>query len=225
MIEELLKSEGECKYCKEILPQNKLTAHFSKHLKEIEKANKTEIESAHLIVSAGPFFLHLLISADAELGELDQFFRQIWLECCGHLSSFSYESWGDEMEMDTEIIEAFGSKKILNYCYDFGTSTELTISLKNIYNIDTNEVLLLSRNEPLKILCNTCNKNIATSICSVHIYDDCGYLCKECEKIHKKECEDFADYAKMKVVNSPRAGDCAYEGGFIDKKRDGIYKL
>ena len=223
MNEEILKSEGECKYCKEIVPQNKLTAHFSKHLKEIEKKTKTEFTSAHVIVSAGPYFLHLLMATETELGELDHFLRGIWLECCGHMSMFSYERWGDEMEMDTEIVEAFGSKKILNYCYDFGTSTELTINLKNIYKIDTNEILLLSRNEPLKIMCNTCNKNVASSICSVHIYEG-GYFCKDCVKIHKKECEDFADYAKMKIVNSPRSGECGYEGGLIDKKRDGVYK-
>ena len=224
MIENELKSEGECKYCKEMVAHNKITTHFTKHLKEIAKAKTTAKQSAHLVISAGPYFLHVLISADTALEELDQFLRKIWLECCGHLSSFSYERWGDEMEMDTEIVDAFSFKNKLEYCYDFGTSTELTISLKNIYAIETEELVLLSRNEPLKILCSKCNKNIATSICSVHLYDGEGYLCKDCEKTHKKECEDYADYAKMKLVNSPRVGDCAYEGGFIDKKRDGVYK-
>jgi len=35
----------------------------------------------------------------------------------------------------------------------------------------------------------------------------------------------YADYAAMPVVNSPRMGVCAYEGGTIDRERDGVYKM
>jgi hypothetical protein len=48
-------------------------------------------------------------------------------------------------------------------------------------------------------------------------------FCEKCAKKHAKECEDFADgYAVMPVVNSPRMGVCAYEGGCIDTERDGV---
>lgn len=48
-------------------------------------------------------------------------------------------------------------------------------------------------------------------------------FCKKCAKQHVKTCSDFADYAAMPVVNSPRMGVCAYDGGSIDKKRDSIF--
>jgi hypothetical protein len=48
-------------------------------------------------------------------------------------------------------------------------------------------------------------------------------FCEKCAKKHAKECEDFADgYTVMPVVNSPRMGVCAYEGGCIDTERDGV---
>jgi hypothetical protein len=28
----------------------------------------------------------------------------------------------------------------------------------------------------------------------------------------------------MPIVNSPRMGECGYEGGRIDKKRDGVFE-
>jgi hypothetical protein len=50
-------------------------------------------------------------------------------------------------------------------------------------------------------------------------------LCDTCAQKHAKKCEAFADYASVPVVNSPRMGVCGYEGGKIDKERDGIFKL
>ena len=35
------------------------------------------------------------------------------------------------------------------------------------------------------------------------MYEGTGFFCDDCAEKHTKECEDFADYAKMPVVNSP----------------------
>ena len=48
--------------------------------------------------------------------------------------------------------------------------------------------------------------------------------CEKCKKKPEKTCED-ADYSMMSVVNSPRMGECGYEGGSIDTERDGVYVL
>ncbi len=48
--------------------------------------------------------------------------------------------------------------------------------------------------------------------------------CEECAIKHEATCEEFADYARMPIVNSPRMGVCGYEGGSIDKERDRAYK-
>ena len=86
-------------------------------------------------------------------------------------------------------------------------------------------IVLLSRNEPLAILCESRGKAPARYICNVCYGDeDEGIFCDKCAKKHKKKCDDFAEYASMPVVNSPRMGVCAYEGGTIDLARDKMDK-
>ena len=57
------------------------------------------------------------------------------------------------------------------------------------------------------------------------LYEEYAFYCKDCQKKHAKVCPDFKDYAAMPVVNSPRMGVCGYDGGRIDKKRDGVFKV
>ncbi|MCU0446573.1 MAG: hypothetical protein MUE85_16830 [Microscillaceae bacterium] len=71
------------------------------------------------------------------------------------------------------------------------------------------------------MMCENCQTQPAALVCSVHW--EC--FCKKCKKVHEKTCPDTADYAWDTIVNSPRSGVCGYEGGRIDKARDGVYKL
>ncbi len=114
----------------------------------------------------------------------------------------------------------------LEYEYDFGSSTELTITVMSEYPIKADKkIVLLSRNEPLEIMCTTCGKLPATQVCTVCMWEEDAVFCDKCAKKHAKKCEDFADYASMPIVNSPRMGVCAYEGGTIDTERDGVFVL
>ncbi len=145
------------------------------------------------------------------------------MECCDHLSEFSVHS--DEIGMSKTFDKVCEPKLKINYTYDFGSSTYLELSVMNNYALDVPEkILLLSRNEPLKIMCATCNKKPALNICTVCMYEDYAFYCKTCSKKHAEECEDFNDYAEIPVVNSPRLGTCGYTGGTIDTERDGYYK-
>ena len=46
-------------------------------------------------------WMHLEIPVEATLRDLDQFLRDIWLECCGHLSAFTIGS--TQYELDTLV--------------------------------------------------------------------------------------------------------------------------
>ncbi len=220
-----VQSEGVCVYCNKTVKKQGLSRHIATHLKQMELETKKPQNALHLVVSAGPYFLHLLVPAICDLADLDYFLRDIWLECCGHISAFSHVRYGDDIDKDTRIGKAFERIDSLFYAYDFGSTTELGIANKGIYNIPTKQIVLVSRNQPLPIMCSTCQKLPATCMCIVHYDGDSGWYCKVCAPKHKKECSDFADYAKMPVVNSPRCGVCGYTGGIIDKVRDGVYKL
>ena len=189
----------------------------------------------HIRVEADPYFLNLLLNQSTTLAELDDFLRAIWLECCGHMSAFRIKgkeyltNWDDmnaeigEPQKQT-VEEVFSKTKELEYEYDFGSTTYLLIKNLAHYDINMKEnLLLLSRNEPLPVLCHLCEKKPAQSICTIE-YDGPRIFCKDCSKVHAKTCADFEDYAAMEIVNSPRTGVCGYDGGTIDKERDGIWK-
>ena len=131
----------------------------------------------------------------------------------------------DDIPMENKVRDVFYEGLELDYEYDFGSTTALTIAVLYQYPVKADKkIVLLSRNEPLQIVCAICGKKPATQICTVCMYDGMAEFCDKCAEKHAKECEDFADYASMPVVNSPRMGVCAYDGGTIDRERDGIYK-
>ena len=91
-------TEGHCYLCGEIVAKSRM----SMHLKTCRKRNAEglllgeselrETELMHLVVEderQGEYWLHLDVPADAPLAIVDQFLREIWVECCGHLSQFS----------------------------------------------------------------------------------------------------------------------------------------
>ncbi|MEO6832740.1 MAG: hypothetical protein ABI169_11065 [Chitinophagaceae bacterium] len=257
-----LNSEGICLFCKKSFKKSGMTRHLNTHLAEKEKIGKPGI-SFHLKVEqsprwgVAPWFLNLWVDGETQMGDIDEFLREIWLECCGHMSSFRpvgprppggmfdffeaeklleqgkteeyeqlMEATSDEIPKSRAAKAALKPDMKIEYQYDFGSTTELLITIAGVFSCAApNEIVLLSRNEPLAIMCEVCNAESARTICMVCGSDgEPSLFCKSCGQKHKKTCEDYADYAQMPVVNSPRMGVCAYEGGYIDKGRDGIFK-
>lgn len=166
------------------------------------------------------YWLFLEIPARSKLLDLDYFLRAIWLECCGHLSSFDIDEEtffstvmepGDKsMKYALEKVMAPGMT--VEYMYDFGSSTELLITVMSarIGNITGKKVDILARNDPPDMRCSLCGKT-ATFICSECSCSDAVWLCDECGKDHKCGTDML-----LPVVNSPRVGVCAFEGGYYD---------
>jgi len=93
-MEEELKSEGRCLYCETLFSQAETGKHLAKHPGELKKlsAGKPQSNYCDVEVEAGEMFLQLLVKGDAPMKTFDGFLREIWLECCGHLSAFSYKN-------------------------------------------------------------------------------------------------------------------------------------
>ena len=261
-MEEKIKSEGKCLFCGKTFAKAGINRHLATHLSEKTASGKdgksffVKVETAKNWGTT-PYFLSLWIDGEAIVKDLDLFLRDIWLECCGHMSAFidpkrprgghgmfdmmdayelldqgkvaEYEQMAEEIAghvpMSRKIKDALCKGMILNYEYDFGSTTALSITVMDEYQAAADEeIVLLSRNEPLKIMCSDCGKSSAVELCSVCMYEEEAVFCEKCAKKHSKKCEDFADYAAMPVVNSPRMGVCAYEGGCIDEERDGVFQ-
>ena len=222
MEEDELLSEGKCVFCDQLLLQDDIAQHLATHLATMQKDDKGNCPTAycHIEVEAAEMFLHLLVKAEIAMSELDFYLRNIWLDCCGHMSEFGHKNI--EIEMEDAVGDVFQPKVKIYLDYDFGDTTRIFLrGIKNYSLALKEEIVLLSRNEPLKLLCDKCKRQPAADICIVCDYT---YFCPKCAEKHEKECEDFADYSKMPVVNSPRMGVCGYMGGHIDTERDGIYK-
>lgn len=257
-----LRSEGKCLFCGKTYAKAGINRHLKTHLQEKAATNAKgksfllKVEENTRYGGGFPYFLSLWVDGNATMKKIDDFLRDIWLDCCGHLSAFrdpaaqtSSGMWGffeteelleagkikeyeklmeetsGEIPMSRKASNVFFPDQKLNYEYDFGSTTELMVKTLAEYPFKADEpVVLLSRNEPLEILCETCGKQPATQICTVHGWDEDSLFCPKCAKKHAKTCEAFEDYAAMPVVNSPRMGVCGYEGGLIDTERDGVYQ-
>ena len=231
-----LESTGKCGLCGETFGKKQMTKHLDSCIKE--KSGDEDLSAKkkpkkgkifHLVVEGRgqpEYWIHLAVPAQAKLTHLDSFLRDIWLECCGHLSAFniggvSYSSdasdadsfgldFGDEGDesMDIALEKVLSPQIKFLYEYDFGTTTELALKVVSVYEgtVKGKEIQLLARNDPPVIMCDSCGK-VAVQICSECVFDGEGWLCDECAPKH--EC---GEEMCLPVVNSPRVGMCGYCG-------------
>ncbi len=222
-------SKGTCNLCGGTFAKNMITRHLKScpHRTDISQASPSERNTGldrcfHLLVEgryAREYWMHLQVPLGMRLDFLDDFLRETWLECCGHLSVFNingvsyFVAAEDELEgenMAVALGEVLYPKLKFNHEYDFGTTTELTLSVlsEEEFKAPAKGVKVLARNDPPTFTCVTCGKN-ATDICTECIWETegLGLLCAECVTKHECDGEMF-----LPVVNSPRVGMCGYEG-------------
>jgi hypothetical protein len=94
-------SKGVCNFCKGEFEKAKMTQHL-KYCKQRASEITSELESTlaqkktrlfHMLVEGRynpQYWMHLEMAASDTLADLDYFLRDIWLECCGHLSEFTF---------------------------------------------------------------------------------------------------------------------------------------
>ncbi len=215
-------TDGQCLFCKGTFSKQAM----SKHLEACEKRKPSKKASAspqrvfHLLVEgryAPEYWIHLEAAANATLQDLDGLLRDLWLECCGHLSAFTIagqtysstvmDEFGDK-NMKVPLGKVLYPKMKFSHEYDFGTTTELTLKVvaERESAVKRGDIILMARNEPPLIVCDVCGKK-ATQLCSQCIYEDTGALCGNCANEH-----DCGEDMLLPVVNSPRVGMCGYSG-------------
>lgn len=210
-------SEGTCAFCKQTFSKTVITRHVQSCTKRKTPVKTTLVYNLLIQDKYAPeYWLHIEIPAKATLKILDNFLRNIWLECCGHLSGFRFgetmymshpdKSYGDK-GMNVILARLLDRGSTFTHEYDFGTTTELILKVLSKYEgEDQSSIQILARNNPSTFLCRKC-KNKATQTCCECGWDapNCHY-CDNCAKKH--EHEDMF----LPIVNSPRSGVCGYEG-------------
>ncbi|MDR1992585.1 MAG: hypothetical protein LBQ98_03670 [Nitrososphaerota archaeon] len=198
-------SNGDCRICGVKLGKTAMKNHvLKKHADEAngEVCGLFKIEGAY----NKNYWLLVDVAIDKPLSVLDSFLRQIWLECCEHLSAFRVGN--SEIEKNRKI-SSLPIGAIFTHEYDFGSTTELLITI--VAGVrrpkQRDAVRLLARNTPPVRTCVKCGAS-ATQICTECMYDSenpffCDACCEEHNEIH--ECA-------LPAVNSPRMGVCGYDG-------------
>lgn len=219
---------GTCSLCGKSFSRTSMTLHLKKcGLPDAEErgaavpAELPSNRSYHLFVEARyarAYWLHLAVPVEAPLARVDAFLRQIWLECCGHLSAFTiagqrYTSGAmrelGESGMQARLELLLTPGMAFTYEYDFGSTTELNLKVLGVRDRRTKRrtVELLARNDAPQVACEKCGSQPATQICTECAYEDHGWLCENCAEDH-----DCGTEMCLPVVNSPRAGVCGYTG-------------
>lgn len=224
----MTNSSGKCYFCKETFNKRSMTRHLQScskrnNILEISSSQKNikKAKIFHIIAEGkdylSDYWLHIEASAVATLKELDNLLRDIWLECCGHLSLFRIdnkeyfsepdEDWEQE-GMYIRLDNVLSLNKKFYHEYDFGSTTYLKLKVvsESDGEIKDSLIRIIARNDPPQITCSYCDK-LATEICTECLWSGKGWLCGDCAKIHQCSREMF-----LPVVNSPRTGVCGYTG-------------
>ena len=199
----MAKYEGNCFMCGKTAGRIALKNHMLKeHNKGSEACYLIRAESRY---QGWPYWLFFTAPINAELKDVDCFLRSIWLECCEHLSVFS-DKWTEEYSMKTKL-SRFNIGDMLDYDYDFGTTTGLFVTfLDKISRFEQKDVIqLLARNLPIEEKCSTCDQPA--------LYTDKSVWEKSlaCESCYEENKSDESFY--LPLTNSPRSGECGYDGG------------
>ena len=224
------QTKGKCKYCGKEFAKGYMLRHLRscKERKTVLEGEMGKRKCGYFTLAISgkyekEYWLIVEIRDTALLSDLDQFIRDIWVECCGHLSEFdiygqSYESdpvedtfWGPPAKsMNYKLKDVLDVGMTIAYEYDFGSTTELVIEVKDHREgvMKNKKIQILSRNEPIKWICDVCKKRAAVYIDIERYYEEgTGFLCEECS-----EDEEYEDAYLSSVCNSPRMGVCGYDG-------------
>ncbi len=198
-------TDGNCFVCGETLGKVKMKNHIMK-----EHTPDALEEPCYLIKVEGRhnnnYWLFIEVSKTATFSNLDGFMRDIWLECCGHLSAFSNE-YNDEIPMIKSIGSVLNVNSKFYHEYDFGSTTETMYTVVKEYTRPKTkeQVRLLARNVPIELKCSECRQP-ASFICQECMYDcENPCFCDTCIGSH--ECDENM---YIVITNSPRCGECAY---------------
>ena len=222
-------SSGNCVLCGKSYRKSGMTRHLQSCIAKTglpREPRRRHVKSIHLFVEDDyrpEYWMHLAVPETTELAEIDQYLRDVWLECCWHLSSFfvgNTEYKWKIFEMD-EFFADFGGRELktmevclgsvapprtmFGYWYDYGTTSELTLrTVGELVGDGSDQITLLARNDPPAINCSLCGA--PGMWVSPSENDWIAMLAGLCDN-----CAPAAEY-RLPVVNSPRCGVCAYDG-------------
>jgi hypothetical protein len=208
-------NSGTCATCLQTIAKSQMR----RHLRQCPGGGEGLLIEVTNAGTPKQYWLYLSAAPSATLEELDAVLRAVWLECCGHLSSFeiggrggaSYQSHAgtgflgeDEVRgLDELMASALPPDTFAAYRYDFGTTTALELRRheQGVLPPGARALALLARNLAPGLCCDRCSD-------PARWVDWQQTLCEGC---HHELAEDEQELM-LPLCNSPRAGFCGYDG-------------
>ena len=190
------KINGNCFMCGKTAAKTAMKNHLLKdHNSGDEQCLLIKAEGAY----DKNYWLFFTIAKNSTFTHMDNFLREIWCECCGHLSAFRIG--GQEYGKSRKISALNVGDKLL-YEYDFGSTTEIILTIVSEISRpkQREKVLLLARNEPMPFVCDSCQAPAAY----VNIWEN-ELVCEAC-------VDESNEDGLLDITNSPRMGVCGYTG-------------
>jgi len=233
-------TDGTCLLCGETYTKRGMTRHVRACLPDSRDVDGTPTTLLRITGEhRSDYWLHALVENEATLSTLDSFLRDLWLECCGHMSSFTIDGveyvkpyqdnqgstfGAPRRSMDIAIGGALDAVEECSYVYDFGSSTHLTVQVSQTDSWVVDDIvqrrerdgsvddgiLLVARNDAPERECANCGEQ-AAELCQSCLWERGpeAMFCESCARDHERECERPSF---LPVVNSPRSGVCGYTG-------------
>ena len=189
-------TKGYCYLCGKYLAKSGILRHVAaSHTPSGADVQRCVV----LKVEAGDYWLYLDVADTSSLKTVDQFLRKIWLECCGHMSSFYYlqksSGWygGGIQEIGmTRKLHTFSEGESFLHDYDFGSTTTLKLTVMDTHAFrprQKNAVRLLARNEDYVFACRNCGKP-ADYINAGCLYGpESPFVCGDCAAKRRQKME------------------------------------
>ena len=218
--------KGKCYYCNKELTERTIKRHVKSCPALQEKINY-EIKANkgtrnQFIISIKPkynkskYCIYLSIDENLQLQHLDKFIRDVWVECCGHLSAFCidgvrYNDNSDDLyQMNVKLKDVLSIGTKFEYEYDFGDTTEIILEVVEQIKVSRihSQIEILARNNE-----NNCNCSKCGDKAEYYQYTTGDFLCEKCaHKLDEDEFENEIEELYGDYFNSPRDGVCGYVG-------------
>lgn len=154
------------------------------------------------------YWLIVLARHGALLSDLDCLIRDVWVECCDHLSCFTIGNktyMNTNEEMDIPLADLITAGSLFSYQYDFGSTTELRLKVLGETPVmpPEGQVCLTARNNRPSFPCSICGKEAELYVTDSEEEEHGEYCCLGCTI-------PLDDVYIQLIENSPRSGVCAY---------------
>lgn len=211
--------QGICLLCEKEYSGSGMT----RHIKECARKHRAPGDAEYFLIrvsdeSDPDFWMYLEVKADASLKQVDQFLREAWVDCCGHISAFFIKdemyasacSGAEQRSMSAKLDGLIKNGSKFRYVYDFECSTELKLQVVDQYTARNRrkKVELLARNIMPVYACVCCGKPAQL------VFRPGGEAVSEAA--YCAECAQNMDEPMLPLLNSPRTGVCSYGMWLMD---------